>query len=780
MIASLSENGFKINGDTLATFLHHYAKAGDVENIQKIIAKFKTEKINLLNSDVLNVIYELVSNGFGEKIDLMFVYLTPNAEMKTSLLNAITLFVANRQSTILPKILQLNDKFIDIKSLYKHLINEMVRNVTSEEEFNATVKLIESNGYTVEKNFEIFQSALKGSSEEIIRRLLMYMKKNGIEVTQITFEKLFQLSASKGVDPVLNVVNLMCTDYRIRPQSAFIRDVILPAMNASDDNTFALDKLRNTKIPIHRTIIALVNNSLNKCDFKMAMDLLNSLKCFYGNNRFITQPLLNAYASTGDAQSFVQIVKMIYDNFSKINDGRDVKLSLDIEVKRKQKFIGEMLYASIAHTLTDSKRLTQLLEAFIDQRLVTNAKYIEKIQEEQLEVDGSSQIGQLLLKLCVDKVHLKPSIKKPRIDMDQLSAAELQRILNEQRSMGRDVTGTEKLLLLAHIHGGNVDQVDSMMSGGNFNLTNANYAKLIELYTRMGNLENALNILKQVRTKNPSFKLNPTITAQLATLMYENNVNFDEICALLYTQRLDREISKDNIPFEKFLQRLAADGHTQFVEQLFNTLVKYNYIKVTIKTVGPLISVHLNNAAYDEAVAKYEYLAKTHQLTPMSTRLFEELIRMNKLDLLQRAINTHESHDKNDAIGRLALAFSQCGHDQQAKLLFQRIRINDVTKIIYKQCKRYVETDDIESTKKLLKSTAGLSCDRRKIYQTILDIYHKHNMADEALELWKNISNDNILPSANFIDKLIELLKANNITIPSDLQTKIATKLKID
>ncbi|XP_055323297.1 leucine-rich PPR motif-containing protein, mitochondrial-like [Sitodiplosis mosellana] len=779
-ITSLNESGFRINRDTLATFLRHYAKAGDVENVQKTLASFKTENIELMNNDILNVIYELAANGYADKIDMFFEYLQPNAELLTSLANAITLFVANKQSTILPTILQLAKEAGDVRSLYKHLINEMVRHVTAGEEFTATIKLIEANGYTVENSFDMFKSALKGSSEEIIRRLLVYMKANEMEVTQITFEKLFQFSAAKGVDEVLNVVNLMCTDFRILPQSAYIRDVILPAFGASEDTAFVLTKLRKTKIPVNRTIIALVNKSLNKCDFKTAIDLLNSLQCFYANNRFITQPLLNAYASTGDEQSFVRIVNMMHANFAKINEDRDVKLFPAIEVQKKQKFIGEMLYASIAHTLTDSKRLTQLLDAFIAERLVTSSKHIEKIQEELLKVNGSSQISRLLTKLSADKVQLKPSNRKPRIDMDQLSAAELQIILDEQRSMGRDVAGTEKLLLLAYIHGGNVAQVDSMMSGGQFTLTNANYAKLIELYTRIGNLESALDMLKQVRTKNPSFKLNPTITAQLATLMYENNVNFDEICALLYTQRLDKEVLKDNIPFEKFLQRLAADGHTQLVEQLFNTLVKFNYIKVSIQTVGPLISVHLNNAVYSEAVAKYEYLAKTYKLTPMSTRLFEELIRNNELDLLQRAFNTHEAHDKSDAIGRLALAFSQCGQARQAKSHFERVRINDVTKIIHKQCKRYVVTDDIESAKKLLKSTSGLSCDRRKIYQTILDIYHKQNMAEEALELWTDIANDNILPSANFVDKLVELLRANNIKLPSDLEMKIATNLKID
>ncbi|XP_055315863.1 leucine-rich PPR motif-containing protein, mitochondrial-like [Sitodiplosis mosellana] len=784
-IATLNKNGFKINRDTLTTLLSHYAKAGDLENIRKTIATFETENIELLNYDILNVICESVASGHADKIDTLFEYLKPNAELRTSLPNAITLFVTNKQSIILPKILQFVDKAGeagDIKSLYKHLINDMVRYDTSEEEFTATIKLIEATGFTVKNSFEMFKPALKSSSEVMIRQLLAHMKTNGIEVTDVAFEKLFQLSAGKGVDAVLEVMNLMCTDFKIYPHIAYIRDVILPALNADDDMALALTKLKQTRIPVHRTVKACVNSSLNKYDFKTAINLLKNYECFYAN-RFITETLLNAYATTGDVRNFVRIVKIIYDNFSKINEYyREATLS-DADVRKRQMtFVGEMLYSSIAHTLTDAKRLAQLMHAFIAEGLTTSPNQIQKIQQHLLKVDDQLQIGRLLTQLSAHKMQLKPINAKQRGDMgQQQSSIELQSMLDEQRSLGRNVAGTEKLLFLAHIREGNVSEVESMMkSSSTLNITNANYGMLIDLYGRIGNLEKGLNVLKQACAKDPSFKLYPMTTARLVTLMYENKFSFDEMEALLYTQRQDKVILNNNVPFEQLLQRMAADGHTQMIEQLFSALIKFNYIKATVDTTGPLITVHLKIASYDKAVEKYEYLAKTYKFMPMSVVLFKELIQKNQKDLLGRAFNTHKSvHGESDAVSRLAFAYSECGQVDEAKLLFASNRIHDITKEVGKVCRVYTTSDDIESARILLKSTAGVACDRRIIYQTVLDIYYKHSMAEKALELWTEISNDNILPTPNFIDKLAELLKANNIELPSDLETKITANFKI-
>lgn len=816
---------FKINRDTLETVLYHYAKAGDLENCQKTFGFFKTIEIELLNHNIFNVIYQLSVNGRFDQCNDLFKYFKANDEMESAVFGAIALFVENRQTLNFIKVINkiMNN---DTATIYKHLINEMCRHNVSATEFDATIELIESNGFTMEKHFDTFRPALKCSSHKFIRKMLMHMKMNGLEVTEMSFAKLFDLYASANGTvndtDVIDVVNMMCVDFKIQPSVVFIRDVILPAILNTIPTSHstkgismqpilvtASAKLRNTEILHHRTMNALVNSSLNRCDFQTTIELMNSHKCFYAK-KFITETLMNAYASTGDAQNLVRIVKIICRNFSNINDYTNHQSLSDAEIEQKKAtFIGEMLGGAISHALNDEKRLLNLLGTFVrvGDDLAISLEQIEKIRQQLLgslnlshSSDCLTQIDRLLKRLVGTKdlrnmsstatappATVKRQWQRSNGDIiDYLSAAEIKQTLNEQHAMGRDVTGTEKLLFLAYLREENIPEVEAMISGattfsGKLNLTNANYAMLVKLYTRNGDLQKALNMLNQACKKDATFKLYPTQLAQLITLMYEQQqqqnkfTDFKEIDALLHIHRPEKTITNQNIPFEKLLQRLAADGHTKYVRTLFDTLIEFRYIQATPDTTGPLVTVHLSNGAYDLAVQTYKSLAKKHKFLPMSIVLFKTLIQNKQNDLLNEAMKIYENvHGKSAAMSHQAFAYSECGQIDEAKAIFQSRSIDDLTKDIGKVCTVYARRDDLDSAKMLLKSTDGVGrCDRRIIYQTILDIYCKYDMADAALELWINLSNDNILPTPKFIDTLAKLLKTNHIALPTDLQAKI-------
>lgn len=831
-----TDKQFNINHDTLTTVLNLYAKSCDLENCQKTFEIFNSLNIKLLNSDILNLMCQFCINGRADQCNSLFHYFKSNSEMQTALYDAVTLFVQNNQSLQFMKILQKlkNDGVIKDNnvSIYKHLIDEMCRQNTPEHEFEATTELIESSGFQMEKNFDSFKSALKCSSPKLIRKILLHMKANGIQVTEMSFERLFELAATGSTqsksnalkeDDILNVVNLMCVDFKIQPGVVYIRDVILPAIlkittstnnaNSKDSTSIiaAAEKLQKTEIHHHRTLNALINSSLNRCDFKTAIYLLNSRQCFYAK-KFITEALLTAYASTGDVSSFIEISKIISQSFAKFNDyhvhydanGSRRELSA-AEIKQRQiASVDEMFTSAVAHSLADDRRLTKLLDALVrvDNELMMSSKQIKKIQQkisDSLDLNHRTkehhmmQIDRLLKNTLDAKDHENLSEgsaaiettnwrRQDRQNAEHLSADEIKQTLGEQRAMGRDVTGTEKSLFLAYLREENIPEVEAMLSGatqvsGKFNLTQANYGMLIKLYIRRGDLDKALKYLKQACEKYLQFKLYPIQLGQLITLMYEqgNRFNMNEIDALLHIHRQDKMLTNQNIPFEQLLQRLAADGNAEYVQQLFDTLVKFHYIQPTPETAGPLVKVHLNNGAYDLAVQKYGELAKTYKFLPMSGTLFKTLIQNKQTDLLKRALEIHGNFcGKSAAMSHLAFAYSELGQIQQAKEIFESNQINDLTKDIGKTCMRYARKDDLESAKFLLKSTTGiLTCDRRIIYQTILDFYHKHDMADAALELWLTMSNDYILATPNFLDKLAKLLQTNHIELPSNLRSKI-------
>lgn len=760
---------------TFDAFLKHFAKAGDLEGIETTFTRMKEENLEVMSRDIFKVISEMAINGHAEKIDALLPHIEPTIELRRSLLSGVTLLVEKRQSAIIPKILERSGG--NVKEKIKHLIDEMIRCSTPEAEFNETIANIEATGVTIESNFDLFKSALDGPSEEIIQRLLDHMQAKDIPVTENVFEKLIQLAAKKDVNDVLAVVNLMCTKFKINPQMTFIRDVILPALNSKEDPMLAYAKLQTTGIRQRTATLAIVTNSLANKDIKVAYEFASAnLRAFYALD-LVRRPLLDALMATQDIQHFVSFSRVMHDSLSGINGYIKLKPETqapftESEIKKKQKaFIEELLWSAISSRRTDHAFVIKLLKSFAAEGLAISTAQAEKLQA-HLQVESETQIGRLLHKLSAENLSLRPLETKRRTTnaLTSLSAIEIQNILEVKQAQGHSAAATEKQLFLAYIREGNTAEIESILVKDKIALTNSDYAQLINMYTRTGNLENALMILKRVCANNASFKLDCTKVARLVRLMIDKQRDFEEIDALLLAHRQGSAEHRIFI-FEHILDDLAENGCYKLTEKLFDTLIKYNYIEPTTQSTRPLVQAYLKAAKFDEAVDKYEHLASTFKLVPMTMVLFTELIKNNKIELLQRAFDIFDrAHGEQNAMCRLAFAFVECGRVQQARAILENDRMRNISPNIARECKAYVEYDRSDAAAVLLKATAGLFCDRHVIYQSLLDIYAKKNNASDALDLWYEYSvEEGMLPTPQFKRGLVSLLKANNKEIPAEL-----------
>lgn len=778
MLSNLKATGFKPNMYTFDEFLKYYAKTGDLDGIEKTIDRVKGENIELLNRDIFKVICELAANGHTEKIDSLLAHVKPTIELRQSLQNSIKIFVERRLSSIIPKILQRADG--NVKEKVKYLIEEMVRCSTPEVEFKNTIGTIEAMGITIENNFDLFKPALDGPSVDITQRLLNHMREKSMPITENVFEKLFQLAAKKDVSEVLSVVNLMCNEFKIQPQLTFVRDVILPGLKCKENPALAFAKLEATAIRQRTSSLAVVTHCLNNKDIKMAYEFANTnMRAFLGID-FIRRPLLEAFSATRDIENFVRFVRLVHDSFSQINNyhkstsnGNGTPFT-ESDIQTKQKAYNDELLGTAVSSLrrTDTQLVTQLLEAFANEGLAISPAQAEKLQK-HLQVESETEIGRLLTKLSTESLPLRPIEIKWRQTpsvMSQLSSIEVQNILEVKQAQGHSVAATEKLLFLAYIREGNAAEIESILAKDKISLSNSDYAQLIDLYTRHGNLENALNILKRVCANNASFKLDRTKVAKLVRLMIDKGRDFNEIDALLLAHRQGKAEHRIFI-FEHLLDQLAENGSSKTAEQLFDTLIKYSYIEPTPQSTGPLVQSYLKSGKFEKAVAKYESLFAEYKIVPMTMILFVQLIKNNQIELLQRAFDTYEQmHGEQNALCRLAFAFVECGQDRQARAIFENDRLQNITPAIVRECKTFVTYDRIDALKVLLKATKGLFCDRHVIYQSLLDIYTKKNNATDALELWCDyLTDDGILPKPRFKTGLISLLKANDMQIPPEL-----------
>lgn len=550
-MAKLKEAKFRVNLHTLRTLLVHYAKTGDLPNIENTFLLFKEDNWNLVNRDVLKVMCELSINGHSHLIDSLFVHLEP-IELRAALLRAITLFVENKQSRIIPKILQMADG--DVGAMYKLLIYEMVRLSTDEVEFTETIAHIENLG--------------------------------------------------------------------------------------------------------------------------------------------MTKQLLDSLFGVGSDQS-------------------------------------------------------------------------EQIQN-QLQLDGDKENGLLLKKLITEQLIVKPDqMQGNAFNADNNLTMEN---LVQFKPQDNDSYATDRLQFLAHVRGGNVQKVESLMTSGRFIFSNSDYALIIDMYARLGNVENALKILKRASLNN-IFKLNQVNVSRLVTVMFEKGCEMHEIEAVLSAHSQDRtdfRISFFNVVFK----RLADDGNVRVAEQFFDILYKHGYIIPTADTTKPIIYAHLKNDSFADAVAKYEYYAKTHNFVTLTRLLYIQLIEPLQQDLLQRVFDCDkEISGEKAAIRCLASAYTECGKHLEVRKLLDKFHQQNLSIYIKNQCEKYVIHRGHESAKTLLKATRGLHCNHHLIYQCILDIYEKQNKAQDALNLWHEYCQEPaIFPTQQFRKKLTHLLRRNNVEVPDKLK----------
>lgn len=338
----------------------------------------------------------------------------------------------------------------------------------------------------------------------------------------------------------------------------------------------------------------------------------------------------------------------------------------------------------------------------------------------------------------------------------------------------------ERHKFIMHLRSGNIIDVETLLAKKNFILIHPDYMLLIDLYIKLGNLKNALDILKQACSNCADFKMDRVKIAKIVKLMVENEYDFNEIEDLLRAHPQIGSSSPSHTQdsslysnlFECIFKRLADIGNLQVIEQLFDAFIKNGYITPTSESTKPIIAAYLQNKSWSGAVAKYEHFANTYKFVTSSLGLYIHLIQHNQDELLQRANTTLKRiNGENSVSNCLASALTECGRYQQAHDILKKYDAKHLSTYVNGVCNAYTKSNQLNALNTLLKATKRLNCNRFHIYRRIFDMCEKQNMASEALVLWREYSGDDeMIPNLDFLQRIENLLIANSIEIPAELK----------
>lgn len=318
---------------------------------------------------------------------------------------------------------------------------------------------------------------------------------------------------------------------------------------------------------------------------------------------------------------------------------------------------------------------------------------------------------------------------------------------------------------------GNITEIESLLERGKLNMTNSKYAQVIELYTSLNNLGMALKTLNEALKSEKNFKLNPVHLAKLVALMIDKNYDFERIKEILYLHRSEKPAHR-LFTYETIFERLANEGNDELLNELYDAIIENNLIEETTNLATPLVTVHLTKGDLLKSVEVYEKIVTTKNLTPHTFGLMQELIEKDELKLLQRVYKVYEKvRNVSEAQYRLAFAYIECGHEEEAQKIFKSGQIKNLSPKIAKHCLYLEKFNKVELAQVLLKVTKGVRCDRSHIYRTLLEFYCKNDHERGAIDLWKEFKaeGDSKLLK-DFSKRLIRFLEAKKADIPDELR----------
>lgn len=509
-------------------------------------------------------------------------------------------------------------------------------------------------------------------------------------------------------------------------------------------------------------------------DLEMARHTVKIIKSNNFTIHFHTlNEFLKYFARQGDIENVIKTMNILTENQMSSRSNCVIEAIYELAMKKHERQIVELLgYLDSDSDVIHWNRIRKIITRFVENGLVFVApKFLRSIST-NLSMSVQFYVHEL------DRMNATPDQKNKAIEALKLAGIDV-KITNPNTALNtkniiRKITITlnDERRFTEFVREKNIAKVELLVRKGTVLINRRKSVLLIGMYADVKNLDKALDILKNIRIYHKSFRLDYIEVTKLVKLMIEQNRNADEIVDFIRTNRPD-EVKHSVFVYEEAFKSLVASGKNALLNQIYKSVIDSSHNEETESSTEHLMMVHVKNGDFERTVELYEKFLAENNLAPFTSQIFTELIKGNQTDLLQRAYNALEmARGRSLAKYRLAMTYVECGAIDKARQIFDSGKITNLAEKLSNEIKVYERFNKIEEAKNLLKATTGNHCDRRHIYRSILEIYCNTNQWCEAIELWKEHTNDSAKPNQFFLKRLTILLEKNDRIIPNMILVK--------
>ncbi|XP_069549086.1 leucine-rich PPR motif-containing protein, mitochondrial [Brachyistius frenatus] len=765
--------GIEPSPDTYVSLLSAYAEKGDMEHLKQTLEAADSADCSLMDRDVMQVIFTLAKAGHQQHVPEMIERLRHERGYIPDAMNLCLSLITQGQEDTAFTILKtfpmqhsenFNDTAVNMGNFFlRHCIS---MNTSLEKIAYYCKELQESNLHASPLSFTLF-CALEAKKTETSLELMKLLKEQNLPVRSHYFWPLLTQSLKESNTAAVMEVMKGMQELHVSPDVETLSKYILPVFPSIEA---ARQALKSADISLDS------ERFLNSEIRSVAANNLAELYTLLSNPSFpsldlsvFRSSLILGFKKSTDVESMVKVTELLHKDvrFSKESSNPadaasfflyNLISSMSEEQVQEQEdklrsFLNQLHAQNVTISVNIFRGIRNLLESYHAPELIKDV-FILVDHKDQMSNGSASASGTAhVIGIEGKLVALESKLAELKAENKPLSVIlkHLIQTLSAEENL-------QRALELKQQH------EDEMTIGG--------YATLINLCCRHNNMEEALNLKREMSRKDSSVALDAGKYIALVKILSLND-KVEEAVDILKEMKEKEVVINDTYTTTVFhmLNAVAAKSGVSAVRRLQDTIFTLGLAKPNSNLCSPVVTAYLDSKDMPGALEAALECQKRYNQMPRIHDVIVGLVEKGDTDLLQKAMDfVSQERGEMTMLYDLFFAFLQTGRYREARKIIETPGLRAKPGRLQWYSEKCIFNNQMEALEQMVDITAKLfECDRDEMYTYILRLCKNTNDWQKAEAMWTKMQEENVIPRERTLRLLADILKSNSQEVPFEV-----------
>uniref|UniRef100_A0A8C4T141 Leucine rich pentatricopeptide repeat containing n=1 Tax=Erpetoichthys calabaricus TaxID=27687 RepID=A0A8C4T141_ERPCA len=724
ILSVMKTAGIEPGPDTYLALLRAYAEKGDIEHIKQTLETIEKTNVSLLDRDLLQVIFSLSKSGHEKLVpDILERMRHDRGYIPDAMNLCLTLVTRGLEDTAFEVLKTFpsnhsegqNGDAMDLGNFFlRHCVNmDKVKNSIDRLKMYCR-KLQESDLHTSALQFTLY-CALDAKKTGMAVELMKEMKMDGLPVRQHYFwPLLIHHQKHKNVQGTSEVLRAM-QELGLETDVDTYSNYILSSFDSLDSA---------------RAVLKEEGCSLDSPEFAAA-----ELRIEASRGRLENVLSLREYTGIS---SWILITELLY------RDGRYCQTP-----SRPTDLVGFFLY-NLIDSMSDSE--VQAKEEVLRQ-------YFHQLKEMDIVIPVNTYRG---IRNLLDSYHVPELIKVCAELCPGSKVSELESNLRDLKAEGRLLTtgfclrqNLQKALEVKETY------EDDMALGG--------YAALINQCCRHGKAEEAFSLKQELNRKDSSATLDINKYLSLVKVLSKDGQLQDAVDILKEIKEKNVELrDSSSTSFFHILNASAMRGEEEAIKRLQDEIFTLDLAKPSANLCSPLVTVYLERGDLPGALDATMDCQKKYSQLPRLHDILCKLVENGETELLQKAMDfISQERGEMTMLYDIFFAFLQTKKYKEARRIIETPGLRARSGRLQWFAEKCITTNQVDTLEQLVEMTQKLfESDRDEMYYYLLRSYLENGDWKKAEVAWTKMQEENIIPRDRTLRLLAEILESGGQEVP--------------